>query len=542
MKGPTTMVKQVTGGEAAIAALEAAGVDVVFGIPGVHTLALYDALHGRSIRHVLARHEQGAGFMADGYARATGKPGVALIITGPGITNVSTPVGEAYADSSPIVIISSQVDREWAGGMRGNLHDIRDQSGLMSVLTKRSTPVSRHSDIASTVYGAVGESVSGRPRPVHIEIPLDILAEKGGVEQPESTSSYRPSPARAEVERAVGLLTAAAKPMIYTGGGAQHASQSITELAETLGAPVISSIMGKGVVSEDHPYGLGHAWDPWGSENPIDELIRACDVMIVFGSKLGAQETNFWKMPAPATVIRVDIDPAELTLNYGEPTLGIAADCQATADAILEVMRQRGARPSPRTPVEEVDSYRDRIGAKNVDDTYYPYIRELRGAIPREGIIVQDMTMMSYRMNDAYPAYAPRTYLFPSNYGTLGFSLPAAIGARIGKPDTPVVAVVGDGGFQFTMQEVATAAQFKVTLPIVIFNDASYTAVEQAMKHGFDGRIMATDLVNPDFVKLADAYGIPGTRAESPEALADAVRAALDGVGPTIIDVPIPRM
>src|SRR5688572_22466877 len=183
-----------TGGEAAIAALEAAGVEVVFGIPGVHTLSLYDALQKSSIRHILARHEQGAGFMADGYARATGKPGVALIITGPGITNVATPVGEAYADSSPVVIISAQVEREWAGKMRGNLHDISNQTGLMGVLTKHSSQVTEHGQVASAVFGAVREAASGRPRPVHVEIPIDVMVETGVVDVPELPAGYRPAP------------------------------------------------------------------------------------------------------------------------------------------------------------------------------------------------------------------------------------------------------------------------------------------------------------------------------------------------------------
>ncbi|MGH9175506.1 MAG: thiamine pyrophosphate-binding protein, partial [Vicinamibacterales bacterium] len=512
------MANDVTGGGAAIAALEAAGVEVVFGIPGVHTLALYDALHGRGIRHILARHEQGAGFMADGYARATGKPGVALIITGPGITNVATPVGEAFADSSPLVIISSQVERPYAGKMRGNLHDIRDQSGLMGVISKRSTSVDTFDAIASTVFDAVREAAAGRPRPVHVELPLDLLAESGRFEEPSLASGYRPSPTRELINQAASLLARANKPIIYVGGGALGASAGITELAELLGAPVIASIMGKGVVSDDHPYGLGHAWDPWGSENPVDELLAASDLVIVFGSKLGAQETSYWTMPLPATMIRVDVDPDEINLNYPDPTLGIAADAAATADALIEALRGLGTT-APKTTTEEVDGYRRRIGARRTDDPSYPYIAALRDALPREGIIVQDMTMMSYRMNDVFPVYHPRTYLFPSSYGTLGFSVPAAIGAKIGKPEAPVVAVVGDGGFQFTMQEVATAIQFEVSLPIVIFNDSTYTAVEQAMKHEFNGRTMATDLVNPDYVKLAAAYGIPGLRAESPAAL-----------------------
>jgi acetolactate synthase-1/2/3 large subunit len=536
------MAEQVTGGAAAIAALEAAGVEVVFGIPGVHTLALYDALHDRGIRHILARHEQGAGFMADGYARATGKPGVALIITGPGITNVATPVGEAYADSSPVVIISSQVERPYAGRMRGNLHDIRDQSGLMSVLTKRSTPITAFDEIATTVFDAVRESASGRPRPMHVEIPLDVLAATGTFEQPELTAGYRPAPARAEVEQAAGMLADARKPLLYVGGGAQDASAAITELAEILGAPVISSIMGKGVVADDHAYALGHAWDPWGRENPVDDLLAACDIVLVIGSKLGAQETSFWRLPLPATMIRVEIDPDEINLNYGAPALGIVADAHATADALVEALRARREPVMPKTSPEEVDAYRRRVEIARADDVFQPYITALRDAIPRDGVIVQDMTMASYHMNDAYPAYAPRTYLFPSSYGTLGFSVPAAIGAKVGQPDTPVVSVVGDGGFQFTMQEVATAIQFDVTLPIVIFNDSTYTAVEQAMKYEYDGRTMATELVNPDYVKLAGAYGIPGARAESPGALAAAVTDAFERRGPAIIDVPIPRM
>lgn len=534
------MTDQITGGSAAIAALEAAGVEVVFGIPGVHTLALYDGLHGRNIRHILARHEQGAGFMADGYARATGKPGVALIITGPGITNVATAVGEAYADSVPVVVISSQVEREYAGRMRGNLHDIRDQSGLMSILTKQSSAVDEYGAIAGQVYEAVLGSTAGRPRPVHVEVPLDVLAQTGAFVEPELHPTYRAVPTVETVEAAATALAEAQRPIIYVGGGAVDASEPVTALAELLGAPVLCSIMGKGVVADDHPYGLGHAWDPWGRANPVDDLLAAADMVLVIGSKLGAQETNFWQMPLPKRMIRVDIDASEINLNYPDPEIGIVADARATAESLLEALRNRGDITTRWTP-EEVDSVRQAIKDARRDPQFGGYIDAMRAALPREGIIVHDMTMMSYRMNDAFPTYNPRTYLFPSSYGTLGYSVPAAIGARVGRPDVPVVAVVGDGGFQFTMQELATAIQFEVTLPIVIFNDSTYTAVDSAMKHSFSGKVMATDLVNPDYVKLADAYGIPGVRVESAESMRDEIVAAFERSGPTIIDVPIPR-
>lgn len=538
------MSEMRTGGAAAVEALEAAGVEVVFGIPGVHTLALYDALQGSSIRHVLARHEQGAGFMADGYARATGKPGVAIIITGPGITNVATPVGEAYSDSSPVVIISSQIERPYRNKMRGNLHDIRDQSGLMSILTKKSVSVDAFDKIATEIFNAVQDAASGRPRPVHVELPIDLMLEKGRVRLPAHSSGYRPAPSREQVDEAAAMLADARQPVIYVGGGAAGASAAITEIATILGAPVISSVMGKGVVSDDHPYGLGHAWNPWAAENPADELLKNADVMLAVGSKLGAQETNYWKMPVPDKLIRVDIDPAEAMVNYGPPTLAIIADARATSDALLESLRSRNGSISPKMSPEDVQSYRMRIQKPDEGDTpFAAHINALRAAIPADGIIVQDMTMMSYRMNDRYPTYQPRTYLFPSTYGTLGFSLPAAIGAKIGKPETLVVAIAGDGGFQFTMQEVATAVQHNVSLPIVIFNDSTYTAVKDAMHWQYgEERSMAVDLVNPDYVKLAAAYGIPGLRVDKPRDLQQAVTTAFSHNGPTIIDVPIPKV
>ncbi len=529
----------ITGGSAAIAGLEAAGVDVVFGIPGVHTLSLYDALHGSSIRHILARHEQGAGFMADGYARATGRAGVCLIITGPGITNVATPVGEAYADSVPVVIISSQLERAYRNEMRGNLHDISDQSGLMSVLTKQSTSVDQADQVAQAVFDAVRTATSGRPRPVHVEIPLDVLAEQTQQIEPAISAGTPSSPVASQIEQAADMLKQSTSPIIYVGGGAQDAAEAVTELAGILGAPVLSSIMGKGVVSDRHPLALGHAWDPWGRENPVDELLHAADLAIVIGSKLGAQETNYWQMPLPSRIIRIDIDERELALNYGAPALAIQADANLTVSALNQLLL-KGTTVANAASAERVATVKEKNDWIETDELTGRYIQALRAALPDDGIIVQDMTMMSYRMNDQFPVYRPRTYLFPSSYGTLGYAMPAAIGAKIGRPDTPVIAIAVDGGYQFTMQELATAVQFNLSLPVVIFNDSTYTAVKGAMEWEYEGRTMAVDLVNPDYVRLAAAYGIDGVRTSDPAELGDAVTTAFQYDRPTLIDVPLP--
>src|SRR5215213_186925 len=328
---------QATGAQLAIAALEAHGVDTIFGIPGVHTLALYDALRTSSIRHVLARHEQGAGFMADGYARASGRPGVACVITGPGVTNIATPIGEAYTDSSPVMVISSNNPRAHVDAMRGNLHDLKDQLGVMAAVTKWNTRVMAANDAASAVAEGFRQLGTGRPLPVHIEFPLDVLDEPASdfdipVARP---GRLRPDPEL--LKRAADRLTTAQRVVIYCGGGAVHANAggSIVAIAEALGAPILTSFMGKGSVPEDHPLCLGALWEPG---NPVDEILRSADCMIVFGSKLGAQATMNFQMPLPANLIRVDVDERELTLNV-DPTLSILGDAGLAAEGIAGLLR-----------------------------------------------------------------------------------------------------------------------------------------------------------------------------------------------------------
>ncbi|MCM8749128.1 thiamine pyrophosphate-binding protein [Thermomicrobiaceae bacterium CFH 74404] len=532
------MSKRIKGGQAVVEALERLGVEVVFGIPGVHTLEIYDALYDSSIRHVLARHEQGVGFMADGYARASGHPGVAIVITGPGVTNIATPIGEAYADSSPVLVVASNVAQPWQGRMLGYLHDLKDQLGVMRAVTKWSGQARRVEEVPSLLAEAFCQMRHGRPRPVYVEVPLDVLGGFGEVDLDSigPVRPERPAPPAAAVRLAVAAIERASRVVLYCGGGAvaSEASAELVALAEQLGAPVITSIQGKGAVPEDHPLCLGTLWEPG---NAVDRLLRQADLALVFGSKLGAQDTGDRQLPLPDTIVRVDIDPEEILRSY-LPALAIVADARETARALLEALRSRGIRKES-WPVAEVEDVKRQALAGAWGHEHAAYVQALRAAIPRDGILVNDMTMMCYVGNRHYPVYQPRTYLFPTGYGTLGFALPAAIGAKIARPEAAVVAVVGDGGFQYTMQELATAVQFRLGIPIVVFDDSTYTAVKEAQAREYDCRFIAVDLVNPDFIELAASYRIPAVRANSPEELSGAIEEAFTRDLPTLIDVPV---
>ncbi|CAN5446912.1 5-guanidino-2-oxopentanoate decarboxylase [soil metagenome] len=526
------------GAELALDTLIANGVDTVFGIPGVHTLALYDALHERPIRHILARHEQGAGFMADGYARASGKPGVALIITGPGITNVATPIGEAYTDGSPVFVVSANVEREYLDAMRGNLHDLKDQRGVMAAVTQWNTRVMDPADSPAAIAEGLTRLSNGRRRPVHVELPLDVMDEPvpHSLDLPRIVIESFPAPA-SDIALAVDAIAGANRVVIYAGGGAVASANpaALIALAERLSAPVVTSVMGKGSIPEDHPLAVGCTWDPG---NAIDQLWTEADLVIVVGSKLGAQATRMFQLKCPAAMIRIDIDPEEMVRN-AQPSIPLLGDCAATLNVLVSVLEQRDIR---------LESFsRERIASAKQDalDTAWggdrdPYIQAVRRAVPRDGITVWDMTMMSYVAERRFAVYEPRTYMFPAGYGTLGFSLPVALGAKVACPDKAVVAIIGDGGYQFTMAELATAVQFKLAVPIVIFDDSTYSAVKDAQRESRDSRYIAVDLVNPDFIKLADAYGVPSARPETPEALEAEIVAALNRTGPTIINTPIP--
>uniref|UniRef100_A0A831T8A3 Thiamine pyrophosphate-binding protein n=1 Tax=Thermorudis peleae TaxID=1382356 RepID=A0A831T8A3_9BACT len=534
--------RQVTGGVALVKALEAQGVRYVFGIPGVHTLEIYDALYDSDqLSTVLPRHEQGAGFMADGYHRASGLPGVALTVTGPGVTNIATPLAQAFADSSRVLLIATNLERRYLGKLEGNLHEMTDQTAVVRPLVKWSYRVESADDIVPAVTEAFEHLYTGRPRPVYVEIPLDVLEEETTFEPLDPVKPQPVPPAPHLVSQAAELLRQANRVFILAGGGAatEETAPLLRELAEELGAPVCTSLTGKGAIPEDHPYATGAFGYRWSPDNPIASLMAASDLTIAIGTGLGIRTTAQGTMPLPTPLIHIDIDPDEIGKRY-PAAVGIAADAALTLRALIEQVRA-GARPADRWPVEEVQAVRRRV-LEPVDERterYLPYLRALREALPRDAIIVNDMTMMCYEGVRYLPVYEPRTYLFPRGFGTLGSSLPTAIGAKLARPDRAVVSLNGDGGFQFTMEELGALAHYRLPVTVVIFNDSTHTAVKVAMRRSHPGRYLDVDLVNPDFVKIAEAYRILAQQAGSPDQLAELLNHAVHGDGPMLIDVPI---
>jgi acetolactate synthase-1/2/3 large subunit len=538
----TSVANRVRGGAAIVKALEANGVDTVFGIPGVHNLDIYDVLFDTpSMTNILARHEQGAGFMADGYYRATGKPGVALIVTGPGVTNVATAVGEAFADSSSVFVIATNLERRYLDQLEGNLHEMTDQMGVMRPLVKWSRRVMDAREIPDAMEGAFVAIATGRPRPVYLEVPIDVMAEEAGLPALASASAPAPRPIDAEIQQAAELIAGAERVMIFAGGGATSdaAAAALTALASELGAPVVTSLMGKGAIPADHPYAVGAFGYRWSGDNPTAEIMRGSDLAIVAGSGLGVRTTGDGAMPLPAKLIHIDIDPAEHGKRY-HTDVSIVADAARALGALLDAVRA-GRRPRGRWNADDVALVRDKLNepADARVAGYLPYLDALRAGMERDAILCNDMTMMAYEGARYFPVYEPRTYTFPRGFGTLGSALPTAIGAKVGRPDRQVVAMAGDGGFQFTMEELGAAVHHRIPVTTVIFDDSTHTAVKAAQKRTYPGRYVAVDLVNPDYVKLAEAYGIEGVRAQSPAALAEALRRARHSELPVIIDVPI---
>ena len=527
-----------TGGQAVVEALDAWGVEVVFGIPGIHTLALYDALYQHPrIQHVTARHEQGAGFMADGYARATGRVGVVLATTGPGAVNALTPLGTAYAESSPVLLIASGLPDDQAGKDLGVLHDMRDQFGVLKGVCGQGCRVGAMAEIPVAVSAAFAALQRQRPRPYVLEVPLDILEAEGEPSPPRVELGPLRAPDPAALREAAEQIRVAMRPLIVAGGGAQGAAAEVRQLAEHLRAPVGLTLNGLGILPADHPLLLGDAASPGLDPRrrilgrDLGRWMAQADLVIAVGTRMAERTVRAWDAQ-PGRLIHLDIDPAVIGRDF-PVEVGVVTDARTGVRALLEALGEEPVRSS--WPAGE-------FVAGDPEEGVFPAIlRAVREALDRDAVLTNDMTMVCYQARRLFPVYAPRSFLSPHYYGTLGFAVPAAIGAKIGCRSRQVLALCGDGGFLFTGQELATARQQRLSLPIVLCNDNTYTAVRQAQERTFGDRYIGVDLENPDFVLLAQSFGVNGVRVTSPADLARALQEALRADLPTLIEVFLPE-
>jgi acetolactate synthase-1/2/3 large subunit len=524
-----------TGGEMVVEALRAEGVRHVFGIPGVHNLAVYDALLRQSaITHVLARHEQGAAFMADGYARASGRPGIVLVTTGPGATNALTPLVEAYASSIPVVVIMSDIASPLVGKDLGALHEVPNQIDCFRPVCRFAEAVTELRDIPAAIAGGFDLLRSGRPGPVAISIPNDLLAARGDVPV-RPGGGGRPPCHVAEAAEAARRLRAAARPLIIAGGGvvAAGAEAELRTLARRLGAPVITTVMGRGSISERDP--LWHGVLP--NKRATEPAIRAADVVFAVGCRFAHRSTQGLLLNlsfAPEqTLIHLDLDPAVIGRLF-KPQLALVGDAR---DGLARILAALGDGPA-KAGWDRAWLAKLRGAASPL---YTPalaaFMDTLRGALPDDAIVVSDQTGVNYWMEWRLPVYGPRTFLYPIGSATLGYGLPAAIGAKIAQPGTPVVAVIGDGGLLFSLGELATAVKYRLPVVVVLMNDDRYGAIKWLQEKMFDGRWGEADLANPDFVALAHAFGARAERLPDVAALPAALAAALAAVGPTLLEL-----
>ena len=511
--------------------LIAHGVDTLFCLPGVQNDPFFDALYDQTnrIRPIHTRHEQGAAYLALGAAMATGKPAAYCVVPGPGFLNTTAALSQAYGNNAPVLAISGQIPLAYVNRDTGYLHDIPDQLGIMQRLTKWSARIRAPHEAAALTDEALRQMVSGRPRPAALECPLDVWGKSANVKLPAVPEPLpAPEPDDDAIEAAAKMLGEAKRPLIVVGGGAQHASAEVTALSEMLEAPVMAYRMGIGVVDSRHELSLSF---PMGHK-----LWADADVVLGIGTRLHSQFTG-WGVDEQLKLIRIEIDPEEMVRHRARCT-ALLGDAAAVTRRLLDrIAKHNRKRAAYR---EEVAGVKAAVGAEiRKLQPQMAYLDAIRAELPEEGIFVDEFTQVGYVSRLAFPVYAPRTYLTLGYQGALGMGYPTALGAKIARPDVPVVSVNGDGGFMFNVQELATAVHFRIPVVAIVFTDNAFGNVRRMQRDDYRGRTIASDLTNPDFVKMAESYGVMGLKATSPEELRGVLRRALKEAGPTLIEVPI---
>ena len=527
----TAETTKMSGGTAIVDALIRNGVDTVFGIPGVQLDPLFDAFHHAKnrIRVVHTRHEQGAGYMALGYAQATGRVGTCVVVPGPGLLNATAAISTGYSLNSQMLCIVGQIPSHLIGKGTGQLHELPDQLAIAEGLTKWAKRMDAPDDVPDAMAEAFRQLNTGRRRPVEVEMALDIMKAESDVSPIDPPDDYGvPQPDPERIEEAAKLLGEAENPLIFAGGGAIDAGGPLLTLAEMLEAPVVMSRSALGAVDSRNPLALT---PPHGHK-----LWKDADVVLGVGTRL-VPMIPAWGTDNCLKQVRIDVDAEEITRS-STPDLALEADAAVSLAALCDAVPSHNRKRADRT--EEMTALKADLQAEfDKLDPQMPILRAIRDTLPEDGIFVEELTQPGYVARLAFPVYQPRTFINPGYQGTLGYACPTAMGAKIGMPDRKVLAISGDGGFMFNVQELATAAQHGIDVVLVVFNDGAYGNVKRFQQQLFDGHEIAVDLQNPDFMKLADAFGVQGFRVNSPVELQRAIGEGLDTPGPTLIEYPL---
>jgi acetolactate synthase-1/2/3 large subunit len=527
------MTTRLTGGEAIVQSLLLHGVDTVFGIPGVQTYHLFDAFAraGDRIKVIGPRHEQTTAYMAFGYAKSTGKVGVYSVVPGPGMLNSTAALCSAYGASTPILCLTGQVPSDYIGSGKGHLHELPDQLATMRTLTKWAARIDHPSQAPELVAEAFRQMQTGRPRPTALEMPWDVFGMQAPVQligPPAAYPGTEPDPDA--IAHAVKLLMDAHNPLIMVGSGAMHASAEVRALAEQIQAPVVPFRGGRGVVSDDHPLGFTCAsgFKRW----------HQTDVLIGIGSRLELQWFRWPDQPAGLKIINIDIDPAQTARI--KPAVAIVGDAKDAVARLVAAARRAGLQRASRQNEFEAVKHATRAEIRKIQP-HIDYLDVIRQVLPRDGFFVEEICQAGFTSYYGFPVYEPRTFVTCGHQGTLGFGFPTALGVKVGNPDKAVVSIAGDGGFLFGLQDLATAVQYGIALVTIVFNNNAYGNVLRDQQRLFDGRLIGAELRNPDFVRLAESFGMAGCRVGTPAQLQHELERALSQNAPALIEVTVDR-
>lgn len=524
-------MRKLTGGDAIVSGLVAHGVDTVFGLPGAQIYGLFDAFNRAGLKVIGARHEQGCGYMAFGYARSTGRPAVYAVVPGPGILNAGAAALTSLGCNEPVLCLTGQTPTDFIDRGNGHLHEMPDQLGTLRSFFKYAERIEHPALAPGLVAQAFQQMNAGRRGPAALEMPWNVFTQTASVAPTEKMAALpAPEVDLDRIDEAARLIKKSRAPMIFVGSGAFGAEKEILELAERLDAPVVAFRSGRGIVSNAHELGLTIA--------SAYKLWPQTDLVIGIGTRLEVPRWRWSYKPDGLKTIRIDIDPVEMW--RAPPEVGIVADAAQATRALVDAVRKAACKPSGRRPL-----IREAIAKANVDiqeiQPQMSYLNVLRSVLPRNGIVTDELSQVGFASWYGFPVYEPRTFITSGYQGNLGSGFMTALGAKVANPDTPVVAICGDGGFMFGVQELATAVQYGINVVTLVFNNNAYGNVRRDQLTAFGGRVIGADLVNPDFVALAESFGAGAARVKSPEAFRPALERALADNRPWLIEIEVPR-